>query len=124
MNGSEMQKLKNRVIELLSDENHFDCLKTNKNHFVILVDGKRIRTCSGKSIWTGLGAAKSALRNHMKHIYSSNNFTLSDYKVYNEHGILNGTLMTQALREAEEEWIKQHVLFMPFSRYILIQKKK
>lgn len=123
MNDLEMQKIKNRVTELLNDKSHFSHPKTTKDLFVILVDGKRIETYSGKSVWIGLGAAKSALRNHMKHIYSSSNFILSDYKVYNKHRILNGALMTQALREAEEEWIKQHVLFMPFSRYMLIQKK-
>ena len=38
----------------------------NKSSFIILVNGKRATLRSGKSVWSTLGHAKSALRNHIK----------------------------------------------------------
>lgn len=37
-----------------------------KSSFIILVNDKRATLRSGKSVWSTLGHAKSALRNHIK----------------------------------------------------------
>jgi hypothetical protein len=40
-----------------------------KSSFIILVNGKRATLRSGKSVWSTIGHAKSALKNHLGSYY-------------------------------------------------------
>lgn len=46
--------------------NSFDVVKpADKKVYGIKIDESRIRVCSGKSCWNGIGPLKNALRNHI-----------------------------------------------------------
>jgi hypothetical protein len=40
----------------------------NEKSFVMLLNGHRVKTNSGKQVWTSTGAAKNALNNHIDNL--------------------------------------------------------
>lgn len=72
---------------------NFNIPKSKKTAYVILVDGQRVKLSSGKYVWNGIGAAKSALTNHL-------------YYSYRTFG-----------REDVDNWVAQHITFIPLSQY-------
>ena len=59
-----------------------------KSSFIILVNDKRATLRSGKSVWSTLGHAKSALRNHIKNIcylnFNNRSNELYEYLIENK----------------------------------------
>lgn len=74
---------------------NFNIPKSKKVAYIILVDGKRVKLSSGKYVWNGIGAAKSALTNHLQGIKYATGCDWNDF----------------------EKYITEHVIFMPLSQY-------
>lgn len=75
--------------------------KSKKIAYIILIDGQRAKLRSGKYVWNGLGAAKSALTNHLHD--STYQFRVKeDYRTFQ-------------LRL--KDWIEKHVIFMPLTEF-------
>jgi hypothetical protein len=119
-------KLKQAVTDVLNSQGAFE--KCNdvkpKELYVVLVNGKRVRMRSGKMVWNGKGPAKTALRNHM-HNLEWRNKTINNLKMIDlNNGNIDYMATREAIKEAEDEWIEKHVVFMPFADYMLIQRKR
>jgi len=119
-----LDQIKSNIITILNSEGAFPELTKDKDMYVILVNGKRLKTFSGKSVWPSIGAAKNALNNHLYALYADRKFHLSNHKIHNEDGVLEYNRMKQAKTDAENEWIKQHVVFVPFDQYMIARKKR
>jgi hypothetical protein len=108
------EEVKSKYYKILT-RSEFKIHSDKKEAHVILVDGKRIITRSGKSEWPSIRAAKSALRYHLNSI---------QYKNKKEAGTVSDAeftgsflLTSKAIKEAENEWIANHVVFLPLRLY-------
>jgi len=88
---------------LLQNSFEFNIQASKKVAYIILIDGQRAKLRSGKYVWNGLGAAKSALTNHL-HDTTTGHRSGYDYK---------------AFQQKLDDWVKQHVVFMPLSEFEL-----
>lgn len=122
----DKDKLKQAITNALNSQDAFekcDDIKP-KELYVILVNGKRVKMRSGKMVWNSKGPAKSALRNHMYGLMWKKKINYNDFAIYNKDGTKDYTLINNTIREAEDEWIDKHVVFMPFSEYMSVQRKR
>jgi hypothetical protein len=75
------------------------------NAWIVLVDGKRVRLSSGKSLWNKRGHAKSALRNQLGNFSP---FHPGDKAIdWHRHQ-----------REAEDCWMEDHAEFITLAEWI------
>jgi len=124
-NPVDAKEIKQKIIDSLNSPEafeEFDSIQKSKVMYVILVNGKRVSMRSGKNVWNGIGPAKSALRNHMCDF--SNIFRHNEYKIYDENGKANYHESQKIVKEAEDEWVKNHVVFMPFDKYMAVRRKR
>ena len=118
---NDMSDVKQTLISIYNSKDAFEEVEKAKDNFVILVNGKRIKTRSGKSVWPNRGAAKNALRHHLNGIINIYN---TEGLPKREDGRLNYSEARQIIQEAEDEWIENHVVFMPLSDYLKLLKKR
>ena len=98
----------------------FSEVDINKKAFVILVNGKRVKVRTGKSVWTTTGAAKNALTNHLYYLYNSPEI-YSDPKINEDYKLRN-----EAIKEAKlaaKEWIEQNISVVSVGEYEATQAK-
>jgi len=93
----------NELDVLLQSSFSFNIPQSKKVAYIILVDGQRVKTRSNKYVWNGLGAAKSALTNHLYDTTHAHRFKI-DYKEFQLK--LN-------------DWVEKHVIFMPLIEFEL-----
>jgi hypothetical protein len=92
----------NELDELLQSSFDFNIPQSKKVAYIILVDGQRVKTRSNKYVWNGLGAAKSALTNHLYDCTSGRRGP--DYN---------------AFQLKLNDWVEKHVVFMPLIEFEL-----
>ena len=81
----------------------------DKQAFVLLLNGKRVKTTTGKSVWTSKGAAKNALNNHMRQVdYYNYNLTIEDREEKNQ---------------AKKEWIEQNIQVVSIAEWEALKNK-
>ncbi len=116
--------IKQAVTNALNSSDAFTkCNDTKpKELYVILVNGKRVYMRSGKMVWTGTGPAKNALRTHIHNLLY--HMKVNYDHILDEDGRKDYVAERDATKEAEDEWIEKHVVFMPFTEYMTIQKKR
>ena len=89
-----------------------------KDLYVILIDGKRATLTNGKSVWANLGAAKNSMRYFLDHVFW--NFRIKNKKKYDSvphHEI------SAIIKEEQDAWVQQHVVYVPYSDYIKVANK-
>ena len=121
----DASEIKQKIFDSLNSPKafeQFDSIQKEKVLYVILVNGKRVQMNSGKNVWNGIGPAKSALRNHLYALTSM--YSKPEYKIYDEDGKVNYELTRKVIKEAEDEWMKKHVVFMPFDKYMAVRRKR
>ncbi|KKM01916.1 hypothetical protein LCGC14_1789710 [marine sediment metagenome] len=96
----------------------FTEFEKTEEYFIILLRGKRVRVKSGKMAWSSLGAAKNALRCNLGCIPYDYQKFISDVEDNRDYIVTE-----KAKREAENEWIKNNIVFMPLAQYMLFRKK-
>jgi len=122
---SIQEEIKEAINNKLNNPSAFTEVKKSKELYVILINGKRIITNSGKSVWSGQGPAKTALKNHIRAVFYKFGFNLFDYIINNEtDGTINYGAMNAIKKAAEDEWIDTHVVFVPYDKYMIAERKR
>lgn len=82
----------------------FEEVDVDKKAFIVLMNGKRIKVRTGKSVWSTSGAAKNAVNNHVSYLH-------------NYAGIYNDSFSdredrysaTAEAKQAIKEWIEHNI---------------
>ena len=118
-------KLIQAVKDALGSSDSFEQYDSvSKEQYVILINGKRVRMRSGKTVWNGKGPAKSALRNHITHVLWRNKVDCNNYMITDQDGGKDYGAVRDTIKVAEDEWIDKYVVFMPLAEYIDFQRKR
>ncbi|KKL65460.1 hypothetical protein LCGC14_2154770 [marine sediment metagenome] len=118
-------KLIQAVKDALGSSDSFEQYDSvSKEQYVILINGKRVRMRSGKTVWNGKGPAKSALRNHITHVLWRNKVDCNNYMITDQDGGKDYGAVRDIIKVAEDEWIDKYVVFMPLAEYIDFQRKR
>ena len=116
------QEVKDKIFSFLSEHNRFKKVKDEKETVcVIMVNGRRVELSSGKKLWQSIGAAKAAIKNHIK--YFCHFFAGNDFYLYDSLGKPDHTLTKKTTDEAMNEWVEKHVRFVPYEEYVMLKNK-
>lgn len=103
----------------------FSTYNTKREPYVILVNGKRVTLKTGRNVWSGIGAAKNAMRNHLHYLFwTARKADNKKYEVLDQDGKKSYQAYRLAVRKAEDDWIARHVVYIPLSTYSIAEAKR
>lgn len=119
------EELAQDIIKAISAANAFTTYNTKREPYVILVNGKRVTLKSGRNVWSGIGAAKNALRNHLHYLFwNARKADNKKYEVLDQNGKKSYQAYGSMVKATEDEWISKHVVYVSLSVYSIAEAKR
>ncbi len=121
---ADVKELEDDINIAFNDNKAFPTYKTKREPYVILVNGKRVTLRTGRNTWSGPGAAKNAMRNHLQHLFwkyraaNKKEYDLGVTDMYKYQAVQN------KIREFEDEWISMHVVYISLKEYSIAASKR
>ena len=121
------EELKSHVFTALNQSNFSPASRLSIPH-IILIRGRRVKL-GNKIIWANVGAAKSALRTYLNSTFDGykTHSKLSSWQFYipdsEDKNKTDWVATRKAIKEAQDEWVRLNVNFVPISDYINSLKK-
>lgn len=82
----------------------FEEVDVDKKAFIILLNGKRVKVRTGKSVWNSSGAAKNAINNHVSYMHNYADIYNVDFKDREERYAAESEA-----KKAIKEWIEGNI---------------
>lgn len=116
--------MKEQIEKILNADDAFTIDNRISDMYVIFVNGKRIKTLSGKSVWSGIGSAKKALKAHINKLLATKKFSIYGYKTENGTDPMDWDYLYGLKNKTIDNWIKDNVVYVPYEEYTNAVKKQ